>query len=119
MSCMNRRHAHPKVIAHHDDALHALAVALPQSLGQFRVLFSPLGVQPLLELVEDDEHLLGLVQALALAQGGKGPRQIQVGGQVGTPFAQAPQQPGLRVFGGRLDVNREDTVAQPGQAARP
>ena len=51
-------HRHPEIIPHHDDALHPAAVALPQGLHQFGVLFFLLGVQPLLELVEDDQHLL-------------------------------------------------------------
>ena len=51
-------HRHPEIVPHHDDALHPPAVALPQGLHQFRVLFFLLGVQPLLELVEDDQHLL-------------------------------------------------------------
>ena len=45
----------PEIVPHHDDALDVLAVALPQGLGQFGVLLLPLGVQPLLELVEDEQ----------------------------------------------------------------
>ena len=58
----------PEVVAHHDDALHPPAVALPQGLHKFRVLLLLLGVQPLLELVEDDQHFLAGWNALAPAQ---------------------------------------------------
>jgi hypothetical protein len=49
---------HPEVVPHHHHALHTATVALPQSLHEFRILFGilfgPLGVKPLLELVEDE-----------------------------------------------------------------
>ena len=52
------RHGHPEVVPYHDDALQVLAVALPQGLYQFGVLFLLLGVQPLLELIQDHQHLV-------------------------------------------------------------
>ena len=55
---MNRVAAMPEVVADQDEALHVLAVALPQGLDQLGVLLRPLGVQPLLELVEHQQHLL-------------------------------------------------------------
>ena len=61
---MKRVDRHPEVVAHHDDALHPLAVALPQGFDQFRVFIDRLGMQPLLELVEDDQHLLARRNAL-------------------------------------------------------
>ena len=48
---------HAEVVADQDQALHVLAVALPQGLDQLGVLFRPLGVQPLLELVEHQQDL--------------------------------------------------------------
>src|SRR5260370_601056 len=45
-------YGHAKIVTHQEEALNMLAVALPQCLRQIRVLLFPLGVQPLLELVE-------------------------------------------------------------------
>ena len=56
-SRMNRRGRHPEIIPHHHDRLDMLAVALPKGGDQFRVLLTPLGMQPLLELVQDQQHL--------------------------------------------------------------
>jgi hypothetical protein len=45
-----------------------LAVAVPQRLHQLGVLLLLLGVQPLLELVEDDQHFFANWKALSTAQ---------------------------------------------------
>jgi len=71
-------YGHPEIIPHHHDALNSALVALPQSLYQLRVLFLLLGVQPLLELVEDDDHLLAYGDALPSAQCGQRCLQAQV-----------------------------------------
>ena len=47
----------PEIIPHHHDRLDMLAIAMPKSGDQFRVLLAPLGMQPLLELVQDQQHL--------------------------------------------------------------
>src|SRR5207253_4097579 len=57
----SRRHA--EVIPHHHNALQPPAVALPQGLHQFRA-FVLLGMQPLLELIEDNQHLVARWYAL-------------------------------------------------------
>jgi hypothetical protein len=49
-------HGHPEIISYHDDALHLAPIALPQGLHQISVLIFLPGVQPLLELVEDDQN---------------------------------------------------------------
>ena len=53
----------PKVVPHHHDALHSSAIALPQRRHQADVLFLFPGVQPLLKLVDDDQHLLAIRDA--------------------------------------------------------
>ena len=55
---------HPEIVPYHHDALHVLAVTLPQGLHQVGVLLFLFGVQPLFELVQDDQHLLMNVVAL-------------------------------------------------------
>ena len=44
----------PEIIAHQNQALHVFAVAVPQRLDQFGVVALLMGVQPLLELIEND-----------------------------------------------------------------
>ena len=80
---------------------------------------SLLGVQPLLELVEDDQHLLARRDALAPAQCRQRLVQAQVVGQAGTALPQAVQQPGLGLLGGRLDVDRRSRRRPAGAAAPP
>ena len=48
----------PEIVPHHHDRLDMLAVALPQGGDQFGVLLSSVGMEPLLELVQDQQHLL-------------------------------------------------------------
>ena len=110
---------HPEIIPHHDDALHPAAVALPQGLHQFGVLFLLLGVQPLLELVEDDH-------APSCPAGMPCPRRRAASvsfrprssGRPGSA-SQAVQQAGLRLVGGGLDVDGDHVVGQAGAAGPP
>ncbi len=102
----------------HHDALHTDAVALPQRLNQFGVLLLLPGVEPLLELIEDDEYLLAGRNALTPAEGRQRILQTQVGGQRRAAFPQAVGEPGLRLLGGGLDVDRDHLVGQARQQAR-
>ena len=47
----------PEIIPHHHNRLNMLAIALPKGGDQFRVLLTPLGMEPLLELIQDEQHL--------------------------------------------------------------
>ena len=78
----------------------------------------PPGEEPLLELVEDQQHLLARAQDPPAPQRRQRIDQVQSGGQVGAGLAQAPQQPGLGLLGRRLDVDRQHVLAQPGQQPR-
>ncbi len=62
-------HGQPEVVADHDQALDADAVALPQGLDQFRVFLAAVRVEPLLELVDHQEHLVARREALPAAEG--------------------------------------------------
>ena len=87
---------HPEVVPHQHQGLHAAAVALAQGLHQFGVLFLPFGVEPLLELVQDEQHLLPSWQPLSTAESCQGPLQASPSaGTAGQRFPQARQQPGL------------------------
>ena len=48
---------HPEIIPHQHNRLNMLAIAVPKSGDQFRVLLTSLGMEPLLELVQDQQHL--------------------------------------------------------------
>ena len=47
----------PEIIPHQHDRLNMLAIAVPKSGDQFRVLLTSRGMEPLLELVQDQQHL--------------------------------------------------------------
>jgi len=59
-------HGQPKIVPHHDDTLQAPAVAVPHGLHQLAVLFISLGMEPLLELVQHQQHLLARPQESTL-----------------------------------------------------
>ena len=80
-------HCEPEIIPHQDEGLHAASIALPQGLGQFRGLVPAMGVQPLLELVDDQEHLLARGDASAPPQLSQRFGQSLILRQVGTTFA--------------------------------
>ena len=50
-------HSQSKVIPHHHDALHSTTITLPQGLDEIGIFFFRVGLQPLLELVEYNQHL--------------------------------------------------------------
>ena len=53
-----RRDRHPEIIPHDDDRLDSRAVALSEGLDQFRSLQCRVRVQPLLELIENQQQLV-------------------------------------------------------------
>ena len=109
----------PEVIPDQHDRLDVLAVALPQGGDQLGVLLAPPGEEPLLELVEDQQHLLARAERPTPPQRGQGLDQAQTRGQVGSTPCAAPLSSRASVSaGGRLDVNRQDVLAQPGQQPR-
>jgi hypothetical protein len=108
----------PEVVAHHDEALYPAPVALPQGLHQLRALVPAPGVQPLLELVEHQQHLLARFQELPLPQRRQGLNQALAARQTRHLSPQALQQADLRPLGGRLQVNRRHVPRQPRQQAR-
>jgi len=100
-----------------------LAVALPQRLDQLGALLRPLGVQPLLELI-DHQQDLGTVRGgcTPAAPGCPAPPQLGEGldqpdaiRQFGAALAQGPEQSGLGLARRGLDVNGLDVLRQPGQ----
>ena len=48
---------HPEIIPHHHNRLNMLAIALTKGGDQFGVLLASLRMEPLLELVQDQQHL--------------------------------------------------------------
>lgn len=104
---------HPEIVADHDDTLHPAAVALPQGLHQLGVLSVAVGVQPLLELIQNEQHLSPVADATGLAKTQCGERLKQPClGQARTAFAQAVEQARLRVVRRRLDVHGDHLFGQ-------
>ena len=95
-----------------------LAIALPKGGDQFRVLLTSLGMEPLLELVQDQQHLPLRRQDATPSQVRQRIDQPRSSGQFRTRLAQALEQPGFGLLRGRLDVDRKDVLAQPGQKSR-
>ena len=109
---------HPEIIPHHHDGLDMLAIAVTKGGDQFRVLLTPPRKQPLLELIQDQQHLALGWQDATLSQVRQRLDQPQFSRQFRTDLAQALEQPGFRLIRGRLDVNRQDVLAEPGQKSR-
>ena len=103
-------HGHPEIIPHHHDTFHPAAVALPQGLHQLRVLFLLLGVQPLLELIENNQHFEAGRNASAPAKGGERLFQSQVAGQTRALLSQSAQDSSFGFRGRRLDVDLDHVV---------
>ena len=61
-------HCEPEIVAHQDDRLQMLAVALAQGGDQLGILIAAAGVQPLLELVDHEQQLAAGAEHAALAQ---------------------------------------------------
>ena len=112
------RRGHPEVVADHDDRLDAPAVAMPQRGDELGLLIAPAGEEPLLELVEDQQHLLTGTEPPPAPQRGQGVDQSESGAQLGARLAKAAQQPGLGLLGRRLDVDRQHLPGQPRQEPR-
>ena len=59
---------HPEIIPHHHDRLEMFAVALTKRGDQLGVLLAPLGKEPLLKLVQDQQHFALWRQDAAFSQ---------------------------------------------------
>ena len=70
----------PEIIPDQHDRLEVLAVALPQGGDQLGVLLALPGEEPLLELVQHQEHLLARAERPPPPQRGQGLDQAQTRG---------------------------------------
>ena len=109
---------HPEIIPHQHNRLNMLAIAMTQGGDQFGVLLTPLGMEPLLELIQDQQHLPLGWQDATPSQVCQRIDQPQSSGQFRTRLSQALEQSGFRFLGGRLDVDRKDMFCQSGQKPR-
>ena len=96
-----------------------LAVALPQGRDQLGSPLAPMGEEPLLELVEDQQHLAARRQALAAPERRQRLDQARVVGQARKSLANPAQQARLRLAGRRLDVDRQRRGGPAAAAAPP
>ena len=116
---MNRLAASQKSSRTITTAWSMLAIALPKGGDQFRVLLAPLGMEPLLELVQDQQHLALGRQDATPAASSPANRPAPILGAVRDRPCAALEQPSFRLLRGRLDVNRKDVLAEPGQQVPP
>src|SRR6516165_3825796 len=77
----------PEIIAHQHEYLDPLTVALTQSGDQVRVRLTALGMEPLLELIQDQQHLAPWRQQAASPQVYQRIDQPQISGQFRTRLA--------------------------------
>ena len=108
----------PEIIPDQHHGLDMLAIAVPERGDELGVRLAPPGMEPLLELVEDQEHLPLGRQEAAPAQVGQRIDQPRGSGQFRTDLAHALEQTGFGLLRRRLDVNRQDVPGQPGQETR-
>jgi len=111
-------HREPEVIAHENQGLEPLAVTLPERLHKFRGGSGPSCVQPLLELVKNDEDLRTVCQSLFAPECGHRRSQLHAVGQIGNPLAEGLEQARLGSFSGGFDVDRQDVSGQTGKKPR-
>ncbi len=111
------RDRHPEVVADQKQALHAPAVALAKRVGERAVARASGRVEPLLKLVEDDEHFLAADTPRG-AEAFKDLGQRCVGGDLGVVDPQGAEQPRLGLARRRLDVDRQHVIAEPGDQPR-
>ena len=88
---------------------------MTQRLNQFRVLFDPICVQPLLELVDDNQQFFPFRKQLIAPQGEHRFLEPHGAGQTGTLVSKRSEQTDLGLVGGRFDVNCQNVVRQSGQ----
>src|SRR5207244_1607798 len=82
-----------EVVAHHHQRLHTPAVALAQRPHQLLVGAGRARVQPLLELVQHQQHLPAGFKPAAAAEGGEAFRQAEPLRQSEAVLVQTPPQP--------------------------
>ena len=96
---------HPEIVSHQHDRLNMLAIAMTKSGNQFAVLLASLRMEPLLELVQDKQHLPLRWQDATPSQVCERIDQTRSSGQFRTRLTQALEQPAFGLLRGRLDVD--------------
>ena len=109
---------HPEIIPHQHNRLNMLAIAVTKSGDQFCVLLAPFGMKPLLELIEDQQHLPLRWQDATPSQVCQRVDQTHFFGQFLTRLAQALEQAGFGLFGGRFDVYPQNMFSKPWKKSR-
>ena len=112
------RRRHPEVVPHQHNGLHVFAVALPERPHQFAVLFIFMGLQPLLELIQHDQHLFARGDASALPQRRQRWNQTAVIRQTGALISQHLQQACFRLLIRGLQIYGDHILRQSRQQTR-
>ena len=109
---------HPEIISHHDDALESASIALPERLNKVRMLYLRPGMEPLLELIKDNQHLLAYRNSLATSQCLQRFFEAQIVFECWTTLPQSIQKTGFRFFRCGFDINRDHIFGEPGRQSR-
>ena len=107
------RQRHPEIISNQQQALHVLPVALTQRPHQFRSLRILHSVQPLLELIDDHQHLPARHSTPAKMRDRT--RQQHIAGNIRTRTLQRNQQSVFRVTRRRLRESHPNMIRQTRQ----
>ncbi|MCY2966769.1 MAG: hypothetical protein NT069_24595 [Planctomycetota bacterium] len=97
----------PEVVSHDENGLHVLAVASSQGLRQLGIHLTSMGMQPLFELIQDDQDLLASGKPDAVPQRVDRINQANVSRLVRQSLAQSIVQTDFGLLGAGLN---EDTM---------
>ncbi len=109
---------HPEIVTYHQDALDASPIALAQGLYQRGTLIVWSRMQPLLELIENDQDLLALVLQLIRADGRNQVAQAPCGRHARELLAQGIEQVLFGLSPARFDVDRRHAIGEQRKQSR-
>ena len=86
------RRRHSEIVAHQDETLHPRAVAMPECLDQFGLLEVAPRVEPLLELVDHEQHLVRSSEESPLTQSCERGGETEIVREIGHPPPKRAEQ---------------------------
>jgi hypothetical protein len=94
------------------------AVALPQRLHEFRILNFLMGVQPLLELIENDQQFFPRRNSASAPQERERVSQAQIVRQIRTMSPETDQQTGFGLAGCGFEIHGDHIAGESRQQSR-
>ena len=109
----------PEIVADEQQALHACSVALPEPLNEFASLGLASSVEPLLELIDDQQQLGAFCRTTAAAEGGKAIGEGSVGRQLRIAAYEFSEHTCFRSIGCSFHIGRCGRVLRAWGSSRP